>query len=419
MAGEIVLQTVPEIVGATINAVVFNNDGKVWDTVSVAFVAYVDSDFPRYVVATTEQPTASGRYVGDFPTAIAVAGTYPVILYRQLGATAAPTDEEVGAGSVSWSGSATITPPQQRAIIVQTVPARTGLNAQALIFDKSGNVYDVALQELVAYSDANIAAYAWPLTESLTQPGFYSADFPSAITTPGTYGIIVLNQSGASLASTDEQIAEGEVVWDGTQEAQGPVTAQFCSVAFAASTLGLSAAQTNTDAAFLTQLINAATTVIQRYCRRDFTLTNYSEYYNGSGTRTLTLRQFPISSLVSVTYYPHDATSYTDDATKFAVDKRAGIVSAIPSVALFPNFPKGFQTVLVNYTAGYSEIPADVQYACAMIVKLLYIQRGAGLLAASRKLGDYEAMYFTAAQQIISGSYDVQRLLDQYRDHPL
>jgi hypothetical protein len=52
-------------------------------------------------------------------------------------------------------------------------------------------------------------------------------------------------------------------------------------------------------------------------------------------------------------------------------------------------FPVGFQQVEVRYTAGYAVIPADVQTACAIVVKALNSQSAIDNNLAYEKLGDY------------------------------
>src|SRR5436190_11018210 len=51
-------------------------------------------------------------------------------------------------------------------------------------------------------------------------------------------------------------------------------------------------------------LITAVSVAVRRYCRRDFTPTDYDELYNGNGERRLVLRQYPILSVSSVRYRP-------------------------------------------------------------------------------------------------------------------
>lgn len=409
MASEIIIQTVPEVTGATVNAIVLTDAGKVWDTVSQAFVSYADADFSRYCVGMSEVPFNSGRYVGDFPSSIAVAGTYTAAIYRQLDETPASSDEQIGAGEIEWSGNASPVTPPVRAIVIQTVPADTGLNAQALIFNASGEVWNTVTLTFEAYADANITSYGVQLYESDSVPGLYLGDFPTAITTPGTYSVVMLAQQGDTLQPDDPRKGTDTVDWDGTQVVQPPTSSQLCSVPYAQSVLAIPTTQ---DANVISQLIDVASAAIRKYCNRDFTYQTYSEYYDGRGESTLTLNQFPVQTVKQVTFYPYEETPTTYDTTQIIVDRRTGRISMKPPT----RFPYGFQEILVTYSAGFSStIPFDIQYACALIVKNLYIQRGTGLLASMRKLGDYQANYVTKAVMVINENFDIAKLLDQYK----
>jgi hypothetical protein len=60
----------------------------------------------------------------------------------------------------------------------------------------------------------------------------------------------------------------------------------------------------NSQDTLLGVLIGAYSDAIQKWCRRDFTLRQYDELYDGSGDRRLLLRQYPIASVTSVRYRP-------------------------------------------------------------------------------------------------------------------
>ncbi len=77
------------------------------------------------------------------------------------------------------------------------------------------------------------SAFADPRTVRLTDsalvlapteldPKTYAADFPSGITTPSTYTVVLHEQMGPTPADTDVEIAAGELEWDGSQESPPP-----------------------------------------------------------------------------------------------------------------------------------------------------------------------------------------------------
>jgi hypothetical protein len=58
----------------------------------------------------------------------------------------------------------------------------------------------------------------------------------------------------------------------------------------------------DTDTAVLTDIVNAASDIVCRYCNRDFTLTTYDEVYDGTGDFNLLLNQYPITQVQRVAY---------------------------------------------------------------------------------------------------------------------
>ena len=67
MAGEIQFTGIS---AATHYFQVRSRTGTIWNTSSSAFETYATATIANYAVTTAEQGTASGYYVGTFPTAI-------------------------------------------------------------------------------------------------------------------------------------------------------------------------------------------------------------------------------------------------------------------------------------------------------------------------------------------------------------
>lgn len=57
-----------------------------------------------------------------------------------------------------------------------------------------------------------------------------------------------------------------------------------------------------TDTDVLTDIVNAASDTVCRYCNRDFVLTTYDEVYDGTGDYNLLLNQYPITEIQRVAY---------------------------------------------------------------------------------------------------------------------
>ena len=105
--------------------------------------------------------------------------------------------------------------------------------------------------------------------------------------------------------------------------------------------------------------------------------TSFTETYNGSGSDTLYLLNAPIISVESVTVGPiaFPASSGYGQAGYFvqqdgkSIALRSGAVSGYPFPAQYGwgrqgyKFDRGRGNVVVSYTAGYEECPADIYLA--------------------------------------------------------
>lgn len=87
--------------GITVYALVRNQTGQVWNGLS--FVNYVTANLGTYAIPLTEQGTASGYYVGDFPPVL--ADLYSIVAFRQLGGSPAETDLLIATGTFYWDGT--------------------------------------------------------------------------------------------------------------------------------------------------------------------------------------------------------------------------------------------------------------------------------------------------------------------------
>jgi hypothetical protein len=122
----------------------------------------------------------------------------------------------------------------------------------------------------------------------------------------------------------------------------------------------------------LTALIAAASADIEQYCNRTFAQAAYTETRNGNGGDRIGVRQWPIVSVQSVTVdglivplaanAVSDGVVFSDDAIYIRNRGRPGYPSA-PWC-----FARGVQNVVLQYTAGYQTIPADLNQACVEFV---------------------------------------------------
>lgn len=129
--------------------------------------------------------------------------------------------------------------------------------------------------------------------------------------------------------------------------------------------LGIATDDTSDDD-LLTRLINAASMAIEVYCSRTFLSAAYTETRDGTGTRKMTMRNFPVTAVASV-FVDGQAVparlsplsnGYTFDDLKVAL---TGYV-----------FTSGMGNVTVTYTAGFASVPYDIEQACIEAVSLRY-----------------------------------------------
>lgn len=99
---------------------------------------------------------------------------------------------------------------------------------------------------------------------------------------------------------------------------------------------------------------------------------NYSETFNYSGEELLFVKHTPLISVSSVEYDNSDlgenpSFSTLAEHTQYKVDKDKGCIVLYPSK--FSSLPKdGVDRFRVNYTAGYSSVPANVQMLATKLV---------------------------------------------------
>ncbi len=180
--------------------------------------------------------------------------------------------------------------------------------------------------------------------------------------------------------------------------------------------LGLSGSDDDT---FIGNLIDRASEGIENYCRRKFTSTQHTEYYDGRGEPRLVLNQRPIISVTSV----HDDLDRAFgggaliDSSDYITRDDEGVIEYLSSASTFPGtgacFYDGQLNVKVVYTAGYATIPTDVEQACIMLCALLYTrgkQQADGITSESHG-GAYSVTY---AGMAMTG--EIKELLAPYRE---
>jgi hypothetical protein len=111
--------------------------------------------------------------------------------------------------------------------------------------------------------------------------------------------------------------------------------------------------------------------------------TNYSELRSGTGKPTLTLRNYPIVAVSSVKINGDEiATTQLSDFSSKGIkfDDRQLIGQNVI-------FKCGNSNILIEYTAGYTVVPVDIQQACIeMVANRWKNMRGDRLGVSSKSL---------------------------------
>lgn len=142
-------------------------------------------------------------------------------------------------------------------------------------------------------------------------------------------------------------------------------------------TLAQAKSQLDIPAATLTEddrvelLINATSEAIEEYLCYIVREVAYTETYDGTRQNDLLLAQTPVTAIteIRVDYEREFAADTVVDAEDYQL-LASSLVRRHSEV-----WPSGSQNIRVQYTAGYAEIPADLQYACLMFVEWLYRMR--------------------------------------------
>jgi len=138
--------------------------------------------------------------------------------------------------------------------------------------------------------------------------------------------------------------------------------------------LGIDPANGNKDRLMI-RLINRISKLVENWLSRNIKARDYIEDYDGSGSDTLQLRQYPINSLAYVRedearLFPESTAivltdlMYTDDYGSQGKIRRKGTTLMIDEetgrVLRYSVFGKGRLNIRVSYNAGFASTPDDI-----------------------------------------------------------
>lgn len=182
-------------------------------------------------------------------------------------------------------------------------------------------------------------------------------------------------------------------------------------------------------------LLAAADSALKLELDRDIEQSNYVEYYNGNGTRYLVLKHYPVTAVTEVkldfsgyfghgTLNPFDSTSVLVDGSDYVMQwddnagatSNSGILLRLNTVwsELTRAYTQGKVTqevqpalgnIKVTYTAGYSPVPADLQWACALLVVHMKQQAVTAWPLEAEKIGEYSYKLAVRMIKNVPGSF--------------
>jgi hypothetical protein len=145
------------------------------------------------------------------------------------------------------------------------------------------------------------------------------------------------------------------------------------------------------------RLIEAASTAIERYCRRTFASDEVTEYLDGNGTSRIWLDRRPVTEVTSVTV--NDVALDNSTNAAWVLEPNTGTLTrgtGQHDSQLAINWPRGTRNVVVVYTGGYSAIPSDVKMAAATLAKHIHDAATKTGILSSENIGAYSYVLNTA-----------------------
>lgn len=119
----------------------------------------------------------------------------------------------------------------------------------------------------------------------------------------------------------------------------------------------------------LLRMIDAASEFIESYCSRKFANEARTEVRDGTGTRKMAMRHYPITAVASVKINGLAVPARTSPlASGYTFDDYTIRLTGL-------EFDEGVDNVEITYTAGVTTVPAAVEQACCEMVMLRYKAR--------------------------------------------
>lgn len=129
-------------------------------------------------------------------------------------------------------------------------------------------------------------------------------------------------------------------------------------------------------------LISAIDSKIKSICNRDLEATDYEEYYDGTGSTDMNLKQYPINTVTSVVGTDPWGNETALTSTYFSINDDG-------SLYYFYGFVKGRRNYKITYNAGYVTIPDDLKQIALQMVVSAYNSSAKDINIKEERIGDY------------------------------
>jgi hypothetical protein len=127
----------------------------------------------------------------------------------------------------------------------------------------------------------------------------------------------------------------------------------------------------NEDDTMLGLLNSSVTSLIETYCNRNFTDGTYTEYQDGCELPDIYVNEWPITTVTSIYDDPlrvFDSVTLLDSTT-YTFYSNEGRISLLSDSYVFS---VGKMNIKIDYRAGYTTIPADLQLIASEVVGKKY-----------------------------------------------
>lgn len=125
----------------------------------------------------------------------------------------------------------------------------------------------------------------------------------------------------------------------------------------------------NSQDRLLKLLLESAISTVESYIGRKIEKSDYNEVINGDAQREIFTKNYPINSITKISYNTgtHE-TPVWEDLDKVDYTYK----STTWNIYLKEHLIRGFQNYKIEYNAGYTEVPADIQICILKLASKYY-----------------------------------------------